>query len=53
MTKKPSPNDQRSDVKNPNNPAYVADRTNRQNHGHANVPPAPTPAIQQPAPPEK
>lgn len=25
----PSPNDQRSDVKNPNNPAFKADRDNR------------------------
>jgi hypothetical protein len=53
MSKKPSPNDQRSDVKNPNNPAYVADRDNRQSLGHEPVPPAPTPALQQPAPPKK
>lgn len=38
---KPAPNDQRSDVKNPNNPAYDADRTNRQNLGHDDVPPPP------------
>lgn len=53
MSKKPSPNDQRSDVKNPNNPAYVADRDNRQSLGHEHVPPSPTPEPQQPAPPKK
>lgn len=53
MSKKSTPNDQRSDVKNPNNPAYVADRSNRQSLGHPNVSPAPTPAVQQPAPPKK
>lgn len=26
---KPTPNDQRSEVKNPNNPAYTADQANR------------------------
>lgn len=53
MSKKSSSNDQRSDVKNPNNPAYVADRSNRQSLGHPNVPPAPTPTAQQPAAPKK
>lgn len=41
MPKRTSPNDQRSNVKNPNNAAYVADRNNRSNLGHANVPPEP------------
>jgi hypothetical protein len=36
---KPTPNDQRGKVKNPNNPAYTADRTNREKLGHDNVPP--------------
>lgn len=53
MSKKPSPNDKRSDVKNENNPEYVADRDNRQRLGHEHVPPAPTPALQQSAPPKK
>jgi hypothetical protein len=51
MSKQPPPNDQRSNVKNPNNAAHVADLTNRQNLGHGNVPPAP--AVQQPVPPKK
>ena len=49
--------DQRSDVKNPNNPAYQADRDNRIGQGHPNPPPAaprvpapqPAPAPQQPS----
>jgi len=45
-----NPNDRRSDVKNPNNPAYDADRANREALGHPNVPP---PAPQQPPPPKK
>lgn len=53
MSKQPSPNDQRSNAKNPNNPSYAADRTNRQNLGHANVPVAPTPTVKQPAQPKK
>ncbi len=53
MSKKPSPNDQRSNVKNPNNAAHVADRANRQNLGHGNVPPPPPPGGQQPVPPKK
>ncbi|MBI4705859.1 MAG: hypothetical protein HY744_32605 [Deltaproteobacteria bacterium] len=36
-----NPNSQRSNVKNPNNPAYVADRGNRIQQGHPNVPPPP------------
>ncbi len=39
--KQPSPNDQRSDVKNPNNPAYRDDRDNRLEQGRPNVPPPP------------
>lgn len=33
-----SPNDQRSIIKNPNNPAYEADRANRVVQGHPDVP---------------
>ncbi len=33
--KSPKRNDQRSDVKNPNNPAYVADESNRKEQGQA------------------
>jgi hypothetical protein len=40
---RPTPNDQRSQVKNPNNPAYPADRANREKLGHDNIPP-PAPA---------
>jgi len=40
---KPTPNNQRSNVKNPNNPAYGADRANREQLGHANLPPPPPP----------
>lgn len=39
---KPSPNDQRSDVKNPNNPAYEADRQNRAAQRHPAPPPGGT-----------
>lgn len=53
MSKQPSPNDQRSNVKNSNNAAYVADQSNRQNLGHGNVPPAPALVVQLPAPPKK
>lgn len=45
-----SPNDQRSIVKNPNNPAYEADRANRVVQGHPDVPP---PSPQSAPPPEK
>jgi hypothetical protein len=34
-------NDDRSNVKNPNNKAYEADRTNRIGQGHGSVPPPP------------
>jgi hypothetical protein len=44
---RPSPNDQRSITKNPNNPAYEADRANRSGLGH-DVPP-PVPQAQPPA----
>ncbi len=44
MTKKSqTANDQRSFTKNPNNPAYVADRANRVGLGHADPPPPPPP----------
>lgn len=39
--------EQRSNVKNPNNPQYTADRSNRIEQGHPNVPP---PAPQEPQP---
>jgi hypothetical protein len=42
MSQKPtSPSDQRSTVKNPNSAAYEADRNNRIQQGHPNVPPPP------------
>lgn len=45
----PKPNDQRSDVKNANNPSYASDRENRQKLGHADVPPrADRPAARDP-----
>jgi hypothetical protein len=40
---KPTRNDQRGVVKNPNNPAYGADRANREKLGHDNLPPPPPP----------
>lgn len=45
-TKTSTPNDQRSDTKNPNNPAYDADRANRDRQAQPNPPltPAPQPA---------
>ncbi|MRG98403.1 hypothetical protein [Polyangium spumosum] len=52
MANKPSsPNDDRAKVKNPNNPAYEADRINRERQGHGNAPP-PAPAAQ-PSPPKE
>ena len=50
MKKSYTPNDQRSQVKDPNQAAYGADRANRIEHGHANVPPPP-PATPAPAEP--
>jgi len=41
MSKHHGPNDHRSNVKNPNNPAYQSDRGNRTSQGHANIPPPP------------
>jgi hypothetical protein len=50
MSKKHSPNDHRAIVKNPNSSAHAADRANRQELGHGNIPlPPPAPS----APPEK
>lgn len=46
-------NDQRSDVKNPNNPAHEADRANRERLGHPNVPPPPAQPVPQPEPAKK
>jgi hypothetical protein len=48
--KQPTPNDQRANVKNPNNPAYEADRNNRIEQGHPDVP---TPPDAQPSTPEQ
>lgn len=45
----PKPNDQRADVKNPNNPAHAADAANREKLGH----PPPAPATAPPAAPVK
>ena len=45
---KPSPNDQRSVVKNPNNLTYTADRDNRIQQGHPNPPPPPPPPANPP-----
>lgn len=44
--------EQRSNVKNPNNPQYTADRSNRIQQGHPNVPPPATeaPQVSPPAP---
>ena len=53
MSKKPSPNDRRGIVKNPNNQAYTADRSNRVEQGHRPVPPPPPPPAGQPVPPKK
>ena len=39
--KQPTPNDQRSQVKDPQQPAYEADRKNRIAQGHPDVPPTP------------
>lgn len=47
MKKQHTPNEKRGIVKNPNNPAYVADRDNRIKQGHPKVPPPP-PATTQP-----
>jgi hypothetical protein len=38
-----APNDHRSIVKDPTTPAYEADRVNRIEQGHPNVPPPPRP----------
>ncbi len=46
MTTKPSPNDQRSDVKNPNNPAYEADQENREAQKDGTAPKAPAPTTE-------
>ena len=43
MSKHPTPNDQRSTVKNPTSQQHAADIANRQALGHANVPAAPAP----------
>ena len=53
MTAKPSSNDDRAKIKNPERPEYAADRANRQKLGHGNLPPAPPPKPQPPAPPKR
>ena len=50
MAEKHTPNDQRSDVKNPNNPAYHQDRANQAQQGQR---PAPVPPSLPPAAPKK
>jgi hypothetical protein len=40
----PNPNDQRSNVKNPNSAAFQSDRQNRLEQGHRPVPP-PAPVV--------
>ncbi len=45
---KQNPNIQRTNVKNPIHPAYRADRANRIQQGHANVPPPPKVPAQAP-----
>lgn len=48
-SQKPSSNDQRSNVKNPNNPAHEADEQNRQRQVQGNAPqPASQPQQQAP-----
>lgn len=42
------PNDDRANVKNPNNPSYEADRKNRIEQGHPNPPPPAQQPQQQP-----
>ncbi|MFY0582736.1 hypothetical protein ACN28S_58200 [Cystobacter fuscus] len=39
-----TPNDNRSNVKNPTSAEYAADRANRATQGHPNVPPPSPPA---------
>lgn len=51
MTKhqQPSPNDNRSNVKNPNNPAHEADQVNREaTASPAPNPPTATPVVEKP-----
>ena len=48
MSNQQTPNDQRSDVKNPNNPQYDKDIDNRVKQGHKNVPPPDPQAPQKP-----
>lgn len=48
---RPSPNDKRSTVKNPTSAAYAADRANRANLGHGNLPPPPPPPSPGPSSP--
>jgi hypothetical protein len=54
---KPSPNDQRSNVKNPNNPAFKQDRDHRSVQLNPsdprNAPPAPTKPVTEAAPARK
>ena len=45
MSKQPSPNDNRSNVKNPNNPAQAADQANRQAQAAANETKSPAPTV--------
>jgi len=50
----PAPNDQRANVKNPNDPAFDADRANRQRQGQDGPDRAPSASVPQPdAAPDK
>jgi hypothetical protein len=51
MKKHASPNDQRSNAKNPNNPAYEADQANRVRQGLPDALPEPQPEPQPPTQP--
>lgn len=52
VSKKPTPNDDRSRVKNPVSKDYAADRANRVAQGHAAPPPPPASSAEQQSPPE-
>ena len=52
--KTPAPNDQRANVKNPNNPAHAADQANREKQGQIEISRAPSASVPQPdAAPDK
>ncbi len=54
MANPPKPNDQRANVKNPNNEAYDADQENRAKQAQGNAPAAaPAPKTMEPAKPDQ